>query len=164
MRDYSKRFNMIRDIPYRIALSDDEENCSCVGKNRKLIELFEKDNIPVRWRICTFAWSDLGVPEKVLSLNTLDNPTHAYLEIAYNNDWTVVDATWDKGLSSVFPVNEWSDIPNMNIAVPEIEICSVERSADIMRLVDAGKIKTDFGELGGFYRELNKWLEEVRIS
>ena len=157
-------FNQIRDIPYRIPLSPSEEDCSCTGKNKKLLQYLIKENYQVRWRVCTFKWSSLGLPQNVLEVSHDDNSTHAYLEIQINEVWKKVDATWDNGLARILPVNQWEDSFDAPIAVPVISTFSGEESKVIMESENREVVEADLKINGNFYKALNLWLEEVRVK
>lgn len=88
-------FNTIRDIPYRIPLSSKEKDECCSGKHIQLKNIFENMGIKSRFRVCSFQWSDMNLPEKITHIPHEDNSTHVYLEVFIENNWKNIDATWD---------------------------------------------------------------------
>ena len=143
MSNLQKAFIEIRDIPYGIPLSYGTEDRCCTGKHKKFFEILKKDGYDVRWRVCVFKWSNLSLPENLLIIPHDDSSTHAYLEVMINGDWKKVDATWDKPLKNILPVNEWDGVSNTKIAVPVISTYSPEKSLSIMEngsreIVEAG--------------------------
>jgi hypothetical protein len=163
-KGFTQVFNEIRDIPYRIPLSSSEEDFSCTGKNEKLLQYLVKENYQVRWRVCTFKWSSLGLPQNVLEVSHDDNSTHAYLEVKIDQTWKKVDATWDKGLAGILPVNQWDDSADEEIAVPVVSTFSAEESKVIMESENREVVEDDIKINGNFYQALNLWLEEVRVK
>ena len=160
-------FESIRDIPYNIPLIADEKSCDCVGKNQLLKTALEEMGLDVRWRICTFVWSEMNIPKNILEVNHDDNASHAYLEININGLWNAVDATWDKKLSPVFSIGEWDGENATEIGVQCKEIYSPEESEEIMlSLNNTNEFKKafeeDFAINGKFYRAFNDWLENIR--
>ena len=63
--NFIKKINEIRDIPYKIPLSIHEKSQNCCGKHIELKKYFEKHWLEVRYRVCSFLWSSIHLPEKV---------------------------------------------------------------------------------------------------
>lgn len=162
MEDLTTLFGSIRDIPYRIPLSLEEEDCACVGKNQKLMNALQELGYEVRWRICDFRWSDLPIPKNVLVIPHDDEAQHAYLEVKLEGEWKTVDATWDAGLHRVLDVADWDGLSATPIAVPCSATLSPEESAKLMSAIDTEAIQHDLGRNGEFYKALNDWLDKVR--
>jgi hypothetical protein len=156
-------FKTVRDMPYRIPLALDEEDSCCNGKHRILKNLLIEQGFKVRYRICTFRWSSINLPEKVSNVPHDDNCAHLYLEVMINGRWVIVDATWDGGLKDIFHINEWDGKQNTEIAVKSISIFSPKESAEIMKNDDEEEILSDLQINVEFYRAFNRWLEENRI-
>ena len=157
-------FKTVRDRPYRIPIALGEKDDCCNGKHKLLKELFEKQGLEVRYRICTFLWSSIDMPEKVSSIQHNNKSTHVWLEVLIQDEWIIVDATWDSGLKNIFNVNEWDGKSNTQLAVRPIEIFSPLKSADIMNNEDEEDILNDLKMNGEFYEAFNNWLEEQRVS
>ena len=159
-----KAFKIARDIAYRIPLSLDEKDDCCSGKHKLLKDILEKQGLEVRYRVCSFLWSSIDLPEKVSSVHHDDNCTHVWLEVFINGEWVIVDATWDSGLKNIFHVNEWDGKTNTQIAVKPIKIFSPQKSEDIMNHENDEDILNDLKINGEFYKAFNDWLEEQRVS
>jgi hypothetical protein len=102
-----EEFKTVRDMPYRIPLALGEKDICCGGKHKILKDLFIEQGLDVRYRVCSFLWSSIDLPEKVSRVPHNDNSTHVWLEVFINNEWIITDATWDSDLKKIFHVNEW---------------------------------------------------------
>lgn len=154
-------FNKVRDIPYKIPVSLKEEDFCCSGKAKSLKNILEKADYKVRYRVCSFSWTSMNLPEKLLKVSHEEITTHVYLEIFVNNKWLIMDATWDPDLKSVFIVNQWNG-QNNTIAVPVIERFSLKQSQKIMENENEEEILKDLKINGKFYQAFNNWLKEIR--
>ena len=99
------------------------------------------------------------MPSWITELAPSPVSTHLFLEY-FDASWRVLDASWDRRLSPLFPVNQLGD--SMSVAVPILERWSLERSqryADVMG--DRGTSITITRHLS-FFRTANAWLDEVR--
>lgn len=157
-----ENFLAIRDIPYSIPLAYGAVDHCCSGKNKMLKNSLEELGYTVRWRVCSFRWSDIDLPEKVKSVRHDNDSTHAYLEFEKDSEWRTVDATWDKGIGKIFPVEEWSGTSSTGIAVKPVETFSPEKSEEIMRDDSQQTIESDLAVNGNFYQAFNEWLVELR--
>lgn len=95
MQELIDAFYRIREIPYRIPLSLEEEDKCCSGKAKQLFAVCESLKIPCRWRVCEFLRSDVPMPEEVVRIPHDDLCTHVFLEIQINNERLIVDPTRD---------------------------------------------------------------------
>jgi len=159
-----KAFNNIRDIPYRIPLTLGEKDDCCSGKHKLLRDLLIKQGFEVRYRVCSFLWSSIDLPEKVSNVPHDDNSTHVYLEVLIDDKWTIVDATWDSGIKNILKVNKWNGKSNTKIAVEPTKIFSPQKSASIMHNEIEEDILNDLKINGEFYKAFNNWLNEQRVS
>ncbi len=109
-----------------------------------------------------FKWNNLDLPKFLDIIPHNNDSTHAYLEVESSGKWRKVDATWDKPLQKILPINEWNLGVDARTAVPELEVFSPERSTLI--IVDETKDDTeaDLKINGKFYSAFNTWLEQVR--
>jgi uridine kinase len=155
-------FRSVRDIPYRIPLSLTETDECCTGKHKILLKKFVELGIPVRWRVCSFRWSDLKLPIELTRVPHENDSTHAFLEVNMNGRWIVVDATWDSALKDVLSINDWDGISDTPVAAPVIELFSLEKSKQIMENENPDETKKDLEKNGVFYDAFNQWLENVR--
>lgn len=154
-------FERARDIPYRLALSTDDPNCSCVGKHQQFREEVEKMGYHMRWVEVAFRWSDLPIPHAILALPHNDDTTHAYLEILSDGQWLTVDLTWDKGLAHALPVNGWDDFGSMKIAVPVLRRIP-EAEMWINRKIPDQELEDELNHNREFFTAVNRWLERCR--
>lgn len=155
-------FNSIRDIPYRIALKWGEEDNCCSGKHEKLFNLLTKQGYKVRYRVCVFFWSSSNLPKELKKIPHDGDCTHTYLEIYLDDNWKILDATWDSGLKNLFHINEWDGKSDTELAVKPIKTFTSERSLEIVKNQDASCIKKDLKINGKFYKAFNEWLDKNR--
>ncbi len=160
--DLRPLFQEIRDIPYRIPLSLAEVDDCCSGKHRRLKAELEAHGLVVQWQVCRFRWSELSLPQVLLDIPHEDDSTHVYLRVLINDTWIDLDATWDAGLRTILPVNDWDGVSSTSIAVLEIERFSLEKSAEIMEEETPQEVEKDLKRNGAFYHVFNAWLAEVR--
>lgn len=157
-------FNKIRDIPYRIPLTLEEESCNCSGKSIKLREFFDHKWYISRYRICTFKWSDMNLPEAITKIPHQDDSTHVYIELFMNNKWINIDPTWDDSLSPTFKISIWDWMNSTMIAVNPRELFDDTSSKSIMENQDNNEVLKDLEINWEFYKTFNSYLEEVRRS
>lgn len=157
-------FNRVRDIPYKIPLSTSEPDYCCSGKHKILFDLLKSLDLKVRYRVCEFLWNQFDLPEDVKNIPHEENCTHTYLEayIPENNKWIIVDATWDKGLSDKFMINEWDGMNDTKNAIQPSKIYSPEESEKFVRTESKEDTEKDLEINGKFYDAFNKWLESLR--
>jgi len=156
-------FRHVRNIPYSIPINSDDEDRCCNGKTRQLKTLIENEGFEVRYRVCSFRWSSLNIPEHILDLQKDDIASHVYLEVLINRNWIKVDPTWDSGLMGIFQISEWDGKSDTALAVDPIEIYSVEKSAEIMSSCQPEDIAQHRADSDtGFETALNTWLEKNR--
>lgn len=156
-------FHTVRDIPYRIPLRLGERDVSCSGKHAMLKDFFTSQGLEVRYRVCSFLWSSIGLPDKVSCVPHEDMSSHVWLEVFMSGEWIIVDATWDAGVRNILHVNEWDGASSTQTAVKPLEIFSPERSAEIMGSVNNDEILNDLNRNGEFYAAFNTWLAENRV-
>lgn len=157
-------FNQVRDLPYRIRLSSSEKELSCGGKHCQLKKILTQGGLESRYRVGTFRWSALNLPPALLAIPHQDEGTHVFLEVKISDRWVKVDASWDRGLKNILPVNEWDGHFDCTVAVPIIETFSPAKSEQIMLQWNQETISVEDKNNGQFYRAFNKWLEENRQS
>ena len=160
--DLISTFESIRDIPYRIPLKWGEEDNCCSGKHEKLFNLLKKNGYEVRYRVCVFLWSSLNLPPELEKIPHDDDCTHTYLEIKIDDDWKILDATWDKKLENLFHINEWDGRSNTDIAVKSTKIFTPQKSLEIVNNQDEKLINKDLEINGEFYKGFNEWLDNNR--
>ena len=157
-------FETIRDIPFRIPLNKSEEDNCCNGKVIRFKKILDKNRYESRYRVCEFYWSEVNLPKELLSIPHADLSTHVYLEIKIDGNWVNVDPTWDKGLKTILPVNEWDGKSNTAIAVKPTKIYDTEKSAEIMKDESNENLEKELKDSGEFFKALNEWLEVKRLK
>ncbi len=160
--DIIKRFNSIRDIPYRLSLVWEEENLSCIGKHERFMKAASAEGYSVRHRLCSFRWSECGLPEEIISIPHKDESVHSFCEICIDGKWIVVDLTWDWGLRDVLPVNEWDGKSDCRVAVNASLVFCPEKSEEIVHSRTKEKFIASRQANKEFFSALNAWLEEER--
>lgn len=157
-----KEFKKVRDIPYYIPLNVNENDLCCSGKSRILAKKFNALGYKTRYRVCSFRWNSLNIPKDIISVPHENQCTHVFLEIILENKWVIIDATWDKGLSQIFHINNWNGKSNTKVAVPVLEIYSPEKSEEIMKNENTDIIEKDLKINGEFYKSFNNYLNFIR--
>jgi len=155
-------FKKVQQIPYRIQLSISEGDYSCTGKAAQLKELLEKAGYKVRYIVCEFRWSDLGLPQNLLNVKHEDSCTHTYLEAFIDGKWIKIDPTWDSALHRILPVATWNGKSDTVLAVKPFNTFSAQKSAEIMSNVNDSEVLEDLKKNGAFYKAFNDWLEIER--
>lgn len=160
-------FNQVRDIPYRIPLSLDETEGeyggSCLYKVELLKKLLETEGLECRYRIGIFLWSQLNLPEEIMKAEHNDRGEHVWLEVCINNQWIILDPSWDIGLVKIFSINSWDGISDTKLAVNPIEILDVSASEDIMNFDNYEEaFLEDLVINGEFYKTLNIYFDQIR--
>lgn len=160
----TKNFKFIRDIPYRIPLDLYEPDHCCNGKHIALYTLLEKTGLKVRPRVCLSSWSDFDVLSKeIQAIPHEDEVAHLYLEVKIDGEWKTLDATLDKALEPVLPVNEWDGKNSTGICVKPTHIYSPQESLDSFYTELSDKdFKRDIKKNGQFYKAINDWFEDIR--
>jgi hypothetical protein len=155
-------FKAIRDTPYKIPLTPNEEDTCCSGKHKALKDLFIQQGYEARYRVGSFLWRSIDLPGEVSSVPHDDLSSHVWLEVLIDGEWITIDATWDVGLKNIFHVNEWDGKSNTEIAVKILEVFSPEKSAEIMDGENGDNFSDDSKTDKEFCRTFNEWLEEQR--
>jgi hypothetical protein len=156
-------FRRVRDIPYRIPLSEQEKDTCCTGKTEELMGIFRRAGINVRQRVCLFKWNDLGLPAEVLAVPHEDDSSHVYFDAQIGGEWVAIDATWDNALGGIFSVNDWDGTHKTDIAVPSAEILTPQDGAAYLEINNTPQaVAHDLKVNGDFYKALNEYLEDAR--
>ncbi len=170
--DVSKRkefFRFIRDIPYKIALLEDEQDYCCSTKSTMLSALFEKNGLETRQIICKFDWRDTPLPPDILSLPyNPDDTTHQYFQvfIPETSKWVNCDPTWDVGLKSLgFKVAEWDGLSDTELAVNPTHIYSASESSNMINGIfqDRALISAHMDFHRDYYYAINRWMASGRL-
>jgi hypothetical protein len=161
--DATSIFYSVREIPYRISIEWGQENLSCIGKSDRLYKKLKNKGYKLRYMICTFKWSSINLPYKLIKIPHKDKCYHTYLEVNIDGAWKILDATWDSGLKDIFPINEWDGKSDTKIGVKPKKIFSPTESAKIIQKRSKEGFIKDRKLNGRFYMAFNKWLEQNRV-
>ncbi|MBI4973372.1 hypothetical protein HZC27_02050 [Candidatus Roizmanbacteria bacterium] len=116
-------FTLVRDIPYKLAGGDPEalirdNHGECTRKHLFLAPRFRKLGYKVDIGLAIFDWRDLPIPSEILALLQSPIQHHMFLYAEKDGRRSIIDATWDKKMSERgFPLIDWQDEGNMNLAV-----------------------------------------------
>jgi len=176
-----KVFTNIRDIEYTIlsgqfSLKERVDQVLidrkgfCLSKHYLLGELFKEMGYKVHYCTYAFNWAESGLalPARILDIaRKLPVTYHVACKVLLEDDWILVDATWDKFLETIgFSVNYWDGEKNTSLAVKSIEEFENDNMA-IHQIFYQKKIKEySFKEnliLARFTKIFNEWLNSVRM-
>jgi len=153
------KFYEIRDIPYHISVSDQEEYNDCEGKNKKLAKALEDLGYKVRFRVGLFYWNVVKLPKEILEIPHNEDCSHFFIEVTLpdKNEWVFVDATWNKELKNAgFIVAEWDGVNQTELA---FECYEVLGSEDLRRYLENINYEKDLKTNGKFYEAINKYCD-----
>lgn len=167
-------FDRVREIPYGYPASRDpvevlqQGRGSCSGKHYLLAEMYRLLGLRVRHMICThrFNESSLVFPppmQEMLRRNEIID-FHDYLQIAVDDQWIDVDATWQCGLREFgFPVNEgWDGKSAMLLSVVPEEFAVAERDPERLKEELLSKLTPRQRMLRKqFLEALSGWVEDL---
>lgn len=165
-------FKTVRDLPYEIGPAHEGEvllqygRGGCGAKNRYLAQYFYENGFQVKVCWTEYRWQDLGIlPEKIKNHpNAKRVGHHVYVKVKINNRWILIDASWDRGLCPVLPVNFGWDgksdqMPAVQVkheqclAYPEPYITWRKKNKKPIKITNKGR---------GFARLMNDWFESIR--
>ena len=174
-------FSQIRDIPYAVIpeISNPADGPqellrrmkgSCAPKHFLLGRMFGMLRIPIQYVSYPFSWNVKSVaypPELRKLAEAVPIGYHLACKARIENEWVVIDATWDRPLAPVgFPVNEsWDGASDTKLAVQPLDEMVHENAQERMRFLQARKSSwtaDDHARTDRFTSALNIWLEEVR--
>ncbi|MFI5397288.1 MAG: transglutaminase domain-containing protein [Candidatus Binatia bacterium] len=169
-----KLFQNVRDIPYCYPASRDpaevlrQRRSSCSGKHYLLGELFRMLGLRVRHMICTHRFNEslLVFPppmQEMLRKNEIVD-LHDYLQIAVDDSWVDVDATWERGLREFgFPVNdEWDGKSTMLLSVVPEDFAEAEHDPERLKEELLSKLTPRQRALRKqFLEALSTWVQEL---
>ena len=161
-------FRMVRDIPYYIAVGDEQDYC-CATKPLMLDKLLSTLGLKSRHILCTFRWSKLGLPPEVLAIPHDDEDTHEFLEVQIpeTGAWVRVDPNWDSRIRNLnLPISEWDGIHDTPVAVPAEKIYTAEESEKLIaeeEAADAAVRKEYLERNKDFFIAINKWIDSQRV-
>lgn len=163
-------FRIVRDIPYRIALAEGEQDYCCATKPMILDRLLSTLGLRCRHILCSFRWEDLNLPRHLVTLTHDEIDTHEYLEVLVpeTQAWLKVDPNWDIWIRSPsIPIAQWDGLHDTILAVKPLETYSPEKSANLIAEEDQADPEARSAYLkknAKFFRELNRWLQSQRVK
>jgi len=157
-----KLFEIVRDIPYNIPLNLTDPDTTCHGKGRLLYELLSSYGFEVRLRVCSFYWSKLPILADLKKLIEQDLEYHSYVELKTDNNWIILDSSFDSRLKSKFPVNKWRTKGTKLSVIPEKITDIAETNYTLAKERSPEKIQTNIKLNYKLYKRLNKIYEETR--
>ena len=156
-------FRSIRDIPYYISTDIDEAEHSCYFKHLLLKNSLESLGINTRLRLCEFRWDNLPLPKGLKRIIHSEYAGHTYLETEIDKKWETLDLTWDKGIESILPVQDWDGLSSTNLAVLPTKVYSPEECLMRFSIKDTPEIiERDLKINREFYKALNGWMSNAR--
>lgn len=153
-------FSWVRDIPYSIPTTPEDQDYCCEGKHKILEKLLKSTGLEVRPRVCETRWSDF-LPDEILTIPHTDDIVHLYLEVRIDK-WYTIDASLDSGLASVFPVNQWDGKSSTPLCVKPLKTYSPKKSLEWFHT--ESDYEEDLITNGKFYAAINNWLESIRST
>jgi hypothetical protein len=168
IEDRKSAFYFIRDVPYKLRLSLEEQDCSCSTKARMLARILDSLGLQTRFILCKFNWLDTPIPKPILNLSHETIVTHMFLEvfIPETNKWVYCDPTWDIGLKKAgFSIEEWDGINPTGIAVKPLQIFSPDESLALIKgFEDVDRVEKSLALQNEFYTALNRFFAEQRLE
>lgn len=163
MQELIEAFYHIREVPYRIPLSLEEEDWCCSWKSKQLFEACSLLWVACRYRVCEFFWSDMPLPDDVDAIFHEDLSTHVFLEIQRGNEWYCVDPTRDSWLWSVLSISERDGSSSTYFAVKPIKFYDLVISHEIMHgATTSQEMLDDLLIHKPFYQAVNDRLWSLR--
>ncbi len=167
-------FEAVRDIPYRYPASRDpaivlqQGSGSCSGKHYLLGELYRLLGVRVRHMICTHRFNESAIVfpqpmQELLRKNEIVD-LHDYLQIAVDDEWVDVDATWPRGLREFgFPVNEdWDGKSAMPLSVVSTDVTVADHNPERLKEELLSKLTPRQRTLRKqFLEALSGWVREL---
>jgi transglutaminase-like putative cysteine protease len=167
-------FECVRDIPYCYPASRDPVEVlqqgagSCSGKHYLLGEMYRLLGLRVRHMICTHRFNESPIVfpppmQELLRKNEIVD-LHDYLQIALDEQWVDIDATWQRELREYgFPVNEdWDGKSAMPLSVVSEDVAVAERDPERLKEELLSKLTPRQRTLRKqFLEALSGWVKEL---
>jgi hypothetical protein len=170
-------FERVREIPYCYPASRDpaevlrQRRSSCSGKHYLLGELLRMAGLRVRHMIGRhrFNESPLVFPPEMQEMLRKNEVVdfHDYLQIAVDDNWIDVDATWERGLREFgFPVNdEWDGRSAMLLSVVPDELVVAEGDPEKLKEELLSHLPPRQRALRRqFLEALSEWVQELTVD
>jgi len=166
--EYKKKmFEEVRDIPFEIVFGASidyqkaieslkiHKKAGCTSKHLYLGNFYEKLGSKVLYLTYIFYWEDQEFLNRHLKNLSKNLPERYHLALKVDNE--LIDATFDKFLAPIFPVNEFENCEVSVVYVDKIEHHTVQERIEYVK----SKTK-NMNELLKFYEELNRYLIKIR--
>jgi len=158
-------FNIVRDIPYYIAVGKETDFC-CATKPDILKRLLKSIGLKSRDVTVDFRWERLGLPEWMLRLPHEAVESHGYLEvwIPERKKWVVVDPTWDARIRHPkFHINRWDGLSGTRPAVIVERVWTRAETQKLLTAEEDPNVRAAYLKKNAkFFRAFNRWLEQQR--
>lgn len=169
VEERKRYFRMVRDIPYYIALGDEQDYC-CATKPLMLDRLLSTLELKSRHILATFRWQKIGLPSEIVAIPHDDLDTHEFLTvfIPETRAWVRVDPNWDSRIKNPnLPVSEWDGLHDTSVAVPIEKVYSPEESERLIAEEDSADAKVRQEYLNRnmqFFTAVNRWIDSQRVK
>lgn len=168
--DIEKRisvFRLVRDIPYKVTLTQSLQDYCCSTKSMLLASLLEKEGLRTKQVICTFDWKDTPLPQEIVSLPyQVEETTHQFTQvyIPETSRWVNCDPTWDRLLEKAgFKISEWDGVTDTILAVsPKHILSEQEYSALWVRYSEQSEVDAYYDYHRDFFTAMNRWILDQR--
>jgi len=173
-------FVLARDIPYRVVLQPKDEATQiahalkanaggCTAKHSLLGRIFRSLGLKAVYLDYPFYWQDQEYLPQYLRDIAYGLPIshHLSLEIITENSKQFIDATWDKGLATVFPVNAppfSTGKQCVNAVTPSDEPSRFESLRHRESANGQHPYSTSADEKLTFYAAFNSYLAQIQSS
>jgi hypothetical protein len=143
----------------------DSRGASCTPKHIVLDNMIKKLGFETKFCVHEFKWStfNLQLPKEIYNLiNPRQIDFHTNLEVKINNNWIIVDATWDDNLIDIgFPgTKKWDGITSTINGVTSLNEYKFNSLEDRNSFLKSRNNKLD--NESEFINQLNKYLEKIR--
>jgi hypothetical protein len=174
-------FSQIRDIPYAVVPEINNPTGgpeglltrmkgSCLPKHFLLGRMFEMLRIPTQFLTYPFSWNIKSVaypPELRKLAEAVPIRHHLTCKARIQEQWVVVDATWDRPLARVgFPVNDsWDGKGDTGLAVEPLGGLfhgNAEDRVSVAQTYKSSRSADDNTRTERFTSALSNWMEEIR--
>ncbi|MBT3404575.1 transglutaminase domain-containing protein [archaeon] len=151
-----KVFEKIRDIPYHISESVEDQGFRCWDKNRLLLNEFKKLGYEARLIVTKFSWDKQSLPKDLVLQAPANHDVHPFVEIKIKGEWIRVDATLDKGFSNF---NKWDGETDTSISINYDLICTPEESMELNKKEDWSSKGEEWFVFG---KKLNEFFKKIK--
>lgn len=154
-------FEEIQARPYRIATSPEQVADNCYFKGIELLQRLGILGYTVRGRVGETYWDPQIAPAKIIEL--LPNEilvTHFFVEVLIDNEWRIIDPSFQKDLASYgFTIGSWD---NGEHCFPITKLYTQEESiAYQQEWFNSESQKSFFLDGGECWKALDAWFQKI---